>query len=104
MKTRHLSLIDKGAKIFGIGAGLYYLGWPIIGLLVGEGILFGHRYFDDVIRIFSAITIFITFVSFVLILKDKRIGYMILSLLILITHIITLGHWINLWPCPYCEL
>ena len=53
MKTRHLSLINKGAKIFGIGAGLYYLGWPIIGLLVGEGILFGHRYFDDVIRILN---------------------------------------------------
>jgi len=104
MKTRNLSLINKGATIFGIGAGLYYLGGPVIGFFIGEGILFGHRYFDDVIRIFSVITIFITFVSFVLILKDKRIGYMVLSLLILITHIITLGHWINLWPCPYCEL
>ncbi len=72
--------------------------------MVGEGILFGHRYFDDVIRTFTGIEMIISILSIVLIFKDKQIGYVLLTLSILSTYIIALGHRMFWWPCEYCGL
>ncbi len=71
--------------------------------LVGEGILFGHRYFDDVIRIFTGIEMVVSILSIVLIFKDKQIGYVILAISILSTYIVTFGHRMFWWPCEYCN-
>ena len=71
--------------------------------MVGEGILFGHRYFDDVIRTFTGIEIIISIVSIVLIFKDKQIGYVLLAISILSTYIIAFGHRMFWWPCEYCS-
>ena len=71
--------------------------------MVGEGILFGHRYFDDVIRIFTGIEIIILTVSIVLIFRDKQIGYVLLTISILSTYIIAFGHRMFWWPCEYCS-
>jgi len=60
--------------------------------MVGEGILFGFRYFDEIIRIFTGIEMIISIVSVVLIFKDKQMGYVLLALSILSTYIIALGH------------
>ena len=72
--------------------------------MVGEGILFGFRYFDEVIRIFTGIEMIISIVSIILIFKDKQIGYVLLILSILSTYIITFGHRMLWWPCEYCRL
>ncbi|QMU55222.1 MAG: hypothetical protein GKS07_10205 [Nitrosopumilus sp.] len=71
--------------------------------MVGEGILFGFRYFDDVIRIFTGIEMIISTVSIILIFKDKQMGYVILALSILSTYIIMFGHRMLWWPCEYCK-
>ena len=71
--------------------------------MVGEGILFGHRYFDDIIRIFTGIEIIILTVSIVLIFRDKQIGYVLLTISILSTYIIAFGHRMFWWPCEYCS-
>jgi hypothetical protein len=71
--------------------------------MVGEGILFGNRYFDDVIRTFTGIEMIISILSIVLIFKDKQIGYVLLAISILSTHIITFGHRMFWWPCEYCS-
>lgn len=72
--------------------------------MIGEGILFGIRYFDDVTRVFTGIEMAISVVSVVLIFKDKKIGYVLLALSVLSTYIITLGHRMLWWPCEYCNL
>ena len=80
----------------------FHLLWLSVSLVVGEGILFGHRYFDEVIRTFSGIEIIISIISVILILKDHKIGYLLFVLTILSTYIIQLGHRIFLWNCDYC--
>ena len=72
--------------------------------MVGEGILFGHRYFDETIRIFAGTEIVLSIISIVLIFKEKQIGYVLLTLSVLSTYIIAFGHRIFLWPCDYCSL
>jgi len=71
--------------------------------MMGEGILFGHRYFDETIRMFTGIEMIISILSIVLIFKDKRIGYVLLAISILSTYIVTLGHRMFRWPCEYCS-
>ena len=71
--------------------------------MMGEGILFGFRYFDDVIRTFAGIEMVVSILSIVLIFKDKQIGYVLLALSILSTYIITFGHRMLWWPCEYCR-
>jgi len=72
--------------------------------MMGEGILFGFRYFDEIIRIFTGIEMIISIVSIVLIFKDKQMGYVFLALSILSTYIIAFGHHMLWWPCEYCRL
>jgi len=72
--------------------------------MVGEGILFGHRYFDETIRTFTGIEIVLSAVSLFLIFKDKQVGYILLAISILSTYIITFGHRMLWWPCEYCRL
>ncbi len=72
--------------------------------MLGEGILFGFRYFDNVIRMFTGIEMIISIVSIILIFKDKQIGYVLLALSILSTYIIIFGHRMLWWPCEYCRL
>ncbi|MGH1568134.1 MAG: hypothetical protein ACRBBZ_02890 [Nitrosopumilus sp.] len=72
--------------------------------MVGEGILFGHRHFDDVIRIFAGIEIILSSVSLFLIFKEKQIGYVLLTVSVLSTYIIQFGHRMLWWPCEYCNL
>lgn len=72
--------------------------------MVGEGILFGFRYFDEIIRMFTGIEMIISIVSIVLIFKDKQIGYVLLASSILSTYIIIFGHRMLWWPCEYCRL
>lgn len=72
--------------------------------MVGEGILFGHRYFDEVIRTFTGIEIVLSVVSLFLIFKEKQVGYVLLAVSILSTYIITFGHRMLWWPCEYCRL
>jgi len=71
--------------------------------MVGEGILFGHRYFDDVIRTFTGIEMIISIASIVLIFKDKQIGYVLFAISILSAYIIAFGHRMFWWPCEYCS-
>ncbi|QLH06779.1 hypothetical protein C5F50_06585 [Nitrosopumilus ureiphilus] len=72
--------------------------------MVGEGILFGIRYFDEVIRTFTGIEIIISIASMILIFKDKQIGFILLAISILSTYIIQFGHRMLWWPCEYCRL
>jgi len=81
----------------------FHLLWLSVFILVGEGILFGHRYFDETIRIFSGIEIILSIVSIILIFKEHKIGYLLLAITILSTYIIQLGHRIFLWNCDYCS-
>ncbi len=93
-------------KITKIGCSVavgFHLSWLSFGLVAGEGILFGHRYFDEVIRTFSGIEAIISIVSIILIFKERKIGYVLLAATILSTYIIELGHWMLLWPCDYCS-
>ena len=82
----------------------FHLLWLSFGIMAGEGILFGLRYFDEVIRIFNGTEIIISIVSVVLIFRERKIGYILFALTILSTYIIELGHWMLLWPCDYCTL
>jgi len=75
--------------------------WLSILFIAGEGILFGHRYFDEIIRTFSGKEIILSIVSLVLIFKEKSIGYVLLTVSILSTYIIQLGHQMLWWPCDY---
>ena len=72
--------------------------------MVGEGILFGHRYFDEVIRIFTGIEIILSVVSLFLIFKEQKAGFVLLTVSILSTYIIQFGHRMLWWPCEYCNL
>jgi hypothetical protein len=72
--------------------------------MAGEGILFGHRYFDEVIRTFTGIEIVLSVMSLLLIFKEKQIGYVLLTVSILSTYIIQFGHRILWWPYEYCRL
>lgn len=72
--------------------------------MVGEGILFGQRYFDEVIRTFTGIEIILSVVSLFLIFKEKKVGYVLLTASILSTYIIQFGHRMLWWPCEYCNL
>jgi len=72
---------------------VFHLFWLILGFMFGEGILFGHRCFDDVIRTFNGTQIMVTIVSLALILKNKPVGFVLLAITILSTYIIELGHW-----------
>jgi hypothetical protein len=72
--------------------------------MAGEGILFGHRYFDEVIRTFTGIEIVLSVMSLLLIFKEKQIGYVLLTVSILSTYIIQFGHRMLWWPCEYCRL
>ena len=71
--------------------------------MTGEGILFGFRYFDETIRTFTGIEIVLSVVSLFLIFKGKQIGYVLLTVSILSTYVITLGHRMLWWPCEYCR-
>jgi preprotein translocase subunit SecY len=71
--------------------------------MVGEGIMFGIRVFDDVIRYPTVIMIIVSSIGIVLIFKEKTIGYLIVILSILITLIIGFGHRMLWWPCEYCS-
>ena len=99
---RNLKTRNKITKISCSAAISFHLLWLSTSLIVGEGILFGHRYFDEVIRTFSGIEIIISTMSVILILKDHKIGYLLFVLTILSTYIIQLGHRIFLWNCDYC--
>jgi hypothetical protein len=81
----------------------FHLLWLSILFIAGEGILFGHRYFDEIIRTFSVIEIILSIVSLILIFKEKSIGYVLLTISILSTYIIQLGHRMLWWPCDYCS-
>ena len=72
---------------------VFHLFWLILGFMFGGGILFGHRYFDDVIRTFNGTQIMVTIVSLALIFKNKPVGFVLLAITILSTYIIELGHW-----------
>jgi hypothetical protein len=91
-------------KKISYGIAGFHLFWLFLIFIFGEGILFGHRYFDGIIRIFSGIEIIITIVSVILIIKNRKLGYVLLAISILSTVIIELGHLIHLWPCEYCNL
>jgi len=60
--------------------------------MVGEGILFGHRYFDEAIRTFTGIEIVLSAVAIFLIFKEKQMGYVLLATSVLSTYIIQFGH------------
>lgn len=82
----------------------FHLLWLSFGIMAGEGILFGLRYFDEVIRIFNGTEIIISVVSIILIFKERKIGYILFAVTILSTYIIQLGHWMFWWPCDYCSI
>ena len=103
MRKRKIKTRLKITKIICSVAVSFHLLWLSVGFIVGEGILFGHRYFDEAIRSFSGIEIIISIVSIVLIFKERQIGYLLLALTILSTYIIQLGHRIFLWSCDYCS-
>ena len=97
-------MINKGAKAF---TGLFYsffMFLEIILLLVGEGIMFGNRVFDNEIRLFALAGIVVSSMGIVLIFKDKNIGYLIISVTIVITLVIYFGHRMLWWPCEYCRM
>ena len=71
---------------------------------MGEGILFGHRYFDEVIRTFTGVEIVLSVTSLFLIFKEKQMGYVLLIVSVLCTYIIQFGHRMLWWPCEYCIL
>ena len=95
---------NKTAKISCSAVTGFHLFFLSAIFMVGEGILFGHRYFDDVIRIFIGIEMIFSILSIVLIFKDKQIGYVLLALSILSTYITIFGHRMLWWPCEYCRL
>lgn len=72
--------------------------------MIGEGILFGHRYFDEVIRTFTGLEIVLFVMALFIIFKEKQIGYVLLAVSILSAYIIQFGHRMLWWPCKYCRL
>jgi len=95
---------NKTAKIGCFAAAGFYFFLLSTIFMMGEGILFGHRYFDETIRTFTGIEIVLSVVSVFLIFKDKQIGYILLAISILSTYIIAFGHRMFWWPCEYCRL
>jgi hypothetical protein len=95
-----LSNIEK--LIFGGLVG-FHVFWLFIGFMVGEGILFGTRYFDNTIRIFTGIEILLSFVAVGFIYKNNRIGYVFFTISVITTYVIGLGHWMGFWYCSYCQ-
>lgn len=96
-------MINKKYKIIsGIVFG-FFVFMEITMFLVGEGVMFGIRVFDDVIRLHAGIMIIVSSIGIVLIFKDKIIGYVIVILPIVITLIIYFGHRMLWWPCEYCS-
>ena len=81
----------------------FHIFWLIIGFMFGESILFGHRYFNDVTRIFTGLEILLALASSVFIYKNIRIGYVFFGLSLISTYVISLGHWMGFWPCSYCQ-
>jgi len=81
----------------------FHIFWLIIGFMTGEGVLFGHRYFDNTIRLFTGLEILLLLASSVLIYKNIRRGYVLAGLSLISTYVISLGHWMGLWHCSYCQ-
>lgn len=78
--------------------------WLVLISMVGEGIVFGTRSFDEVIRTFTGLEILLTIISTVFIYKNNKIGYVIFAISLLSTYVIIFGHRLGWWPCPYCQL
>ena len=97
-------MISTYEKLAFGGVVAFHVFWLFIGFMMGEGILFGHRYFDNVIRIFTGLEIIILIASFVFIFKNTRIGYVFLGFALISTYIIEFGHRLGFWPCTYCDL
>ncbi|WP_048115632.1 hypothetical protein [Nitrosopumilus adriaticus] len=93
--------ITKIGCSVGVGIHLFFLSTIF---MVGEGILFGIRFFDEVIRVFTGVEILISIISVILIFKDKPIGFVLLAISVLSTYVIQFGHRMFLWPCEYCGL
>lgn len=81
----------------------FHIFWMVIAFMMGEGILFGHRYFNDVMRIFAGLEILLALASSVLIYKNIRIGYVFFAIAAGSTYVISFGHRMGLWDCSYCK-
>ena len=97
-------MINKGNKIVASIVFGFFIFIEIIFLMVGEGIMFGYRVFDEIVRGYSIITIVLSTISMILIFKDKTSGYLMLILTIIVTLIIYFGHRMLWWPCEYCNM
>ncbi len=90
-------------SVFG-GVVAFHIFWLFILNIVGEAIMYGHRYFDDTIRNFTLFEIIILIVSFIVIYKNKRISYIILGISLVSSYIVLLGHRFGIYECTYCNL
>lgn len=81
----------------------FHIFWLIIEFMFGEGILFGHRYFDNTIRLYAGFEILLTLASSVIIYKNNRIGYLFFAISVGSTLVIGWGHRLGLWYCSYCQ-
>ena len=91
-----------GKWIFFVLGGFHLL-WLSIGILFGEGILFGFRVFEE-IQFFNIIQIFVTGLSIFLVIRNSNKGYIMFAVSLISTYLIQFGHHMYWWPCEYCRL
>ena len=69
----------------------------------GEGVLFGVRYVDNPIRIFTGVQIIISIISIALVSKNTKLVSVFFGLSVACAYIIEFGHRLGFWDCAYCE-
>ena len=97
-------MIGNTEKLAFGGIVVFNVFWLFIEFMMGEGIIFGHRYFDNVIRTFSGLEIILFIASFVFIYKNTRIGYLFLAIALVTNIIFNWGHRLGIYECSYCQL
>ncbi len=97
-------MINIGNKIVASIVFGFFIFFEIMIFMFGEGIMFGYRVFNEIVRGYSTITIILSTFSIILIFKDKTSGYLIFILTIIVTLIIYFGHRMLWWPCEYCSM
>ena len=96
--------MGKLTKITFFGISGIHLTWLLLGIMFGEGILFGIRVFEE-LQIFHVVQAILVGISGILIYKNQeKRGYVLLAVSILSTYITEFGHRMYWWPCEYCNL
>ena len=92
----------RGSKAAAGAVFAAFAGFEALLLMYGEGILFGHRVYLDVLGPFILGALAASAASMLMICRNCDAGYPLLGLTIAATLVMQFGHWMLWWPCDYC--